>query len=59
MSVINDFGFTILGQYMTILDELIVLTDFDSFDRNLTTLRKINHDITAKYFEYSPRCALY
>ncbi|GMR62368.1 hypothetical protein PMAYCL1PPCAC_32563, partial [Pristionchus mayeri] len=51
----NEFGFTILGQYLEILDELTILTDFDCLDRNLTTLRRINHDMTERYFENSPR----
>lgn len=55
MHGINEFGFSILGQYITILDELVFFTDFDNFDRNLTTLRKISRDMTSKYFDYSPR----
>lgn len=55
MHGINEFGFSILGQYMTIHGEFVFFTDFDHFDRNLTTLRKISRDMTSKYFDYSPR----
>ncbi|GMT06682.1 hypothetical protein PENTCL1PPCAC_28856 [Pristionchus entomophagus] len=56
MNETNEFGFDILDQYMTILDEVTVLTDFDCFDRNLTNLRRINREVTAGYFENSKRC---
>ncbi|GMR62369.1 hypothetical protein PMAYCL1PPCAC_32564, partial [Pristionchus mayeri] len=52
---VNQFGFTVLGQYMQILDDLVVYTDFDSLDTNLTTMRTINHNITTRYFEHIPR----
>ncbi|GMT07474.1 hypothetical protein PENTCL1PPCAC_29648, partial [Pristionchus entomophagus] len=55
MKPINEFGFSILGQYLTILDELIFFTDFDCFDRNLTTMRQMNHDFTSRYFENNKR----
>ncbi|GMT07491.1 hypothetical protein PENTCL1PPCAC_29665, partial [Pristionchus entomophagus] len=55
MKPVNEFGFTILSQYLVILDELIILTDFDSFDRNLTTLRRINHEYTTRYLENNQR----
>ncbi|GMT26484.1 hypothetical protein PFISCL1PPCAC_17781, partial [Pristionchus fissidentatus] len=55
MNVKNEFGFDILSQYEMILDELTVVTDFDSFDRNLTSMRQINRDMSARCFEHSKR----
>lgn len=51
----DEFGLDLLSEFLTTLEEITIVTDFDELDVNLTKWRRINRFVTSKYFEYSKR----
>ncbi|KAF8372816.1 hypothetical protein PRIPAC_79245 [Pristionchus pacificus] len=49
----DEFGLDLLSEFLTTLEEITIVTDFDELDVNLTKWRRINRFVTSKYFEYS------